>query len=64
MSIESEKKRLNDFLVEQAAAHEATKERAREYCDNAVALTDFAIKTLQDHVASEIGTLEAPGAHA
>jgi hypothetical protein len=28
MSIESEKKRLNDFLVEQRAAHETAKKRA------------------------------------
>jgi hypothetical protein len=30
MSIESEKKRLNDFLVEQTAVHEDSKRRARE----------------------------------
>jgi hypothetical protein len=30
MPIESEKKRLNDFLAEQTAAYEATKRRARE----------------------------------
>jgi hypothetical protein len=41
MSIESEKKRLNDFLVEQTAAYEANKKRAREHCDSAVALADF-----------------------
>jgi hypothetical protein len=46
MSIESEKKRLNDFLVEQTAAHEANKKRAREHCDSAVALADFAIQAL------------------
>ena len=64
MSIESEKKRLNDFLVEQTAAYEATKERAPEYCDNAVALADFAIKTLQDHVAKQIALMGAADAHA
>jgi hypothetical protein len=59
MSIESEKKRLNDFLAEQTAAHEATKRRAREHADNAVAMADFAIKTLQDHVANQIAAMEA-----
>jgi hypothetical protein len=52
MSIETEKKRLNDFLAEQTAAYEANKRRAREHADNAVAMADFAIKTLQDHVAT------------
>ena len=37
MSIETEKKRLNDFLAEQTAAHEATKDRARAHRDSAVA---------------------------
>jgi hypothetical protein len=71
MSIESEKKRLNGFLAEQTAAYEATKRRAREHADNAVAMADFAIKTLQDHVANQIAGLEAqaeapeaPDAHA
>ena len=64
MSIESEKKRLNDFLVEQRAAHEAAKKRAREHCDNAVALADFAIQALKDHVAKQIALMEAADAHA
>ena len=46
------RKRLNDFLAEQTAANEANKRRAREHADNAVAMADFAIKTLQDHVAN------------
>ena len=54
-----EKKRLNDFLVEQTAAPEASKKRAREYCDNAVALADFAIRALKDHVARSIAALDA-----
>ena len=56
---ESEKKRLNDFLAEQTAANEANKRRAREHADNAVAMADFAIKTLQDHVANQIAAMEA-----
>jgi hypothetical protein len=58
MSIESDKKRLNDFLAEQTAAHEANKRRTRGHADNAVAMADFAIKTLQDHVAVQIAGLE------
>jgi hypothetical protein len=57
--IEAEKKRLQDFLAEQTAAHEASKKRAREHCDNAVALADFVIKTLQDHVAKQIAATDA-----
>jgi hypothetical protein len=64
MSIESEKKRLNDFLVEQTAAHEANKKRARENCDNTVALADFAIQALKDHVTKQIARMEAADAHA
>ena len=64
MSIESEKKRLNDFLAEQTAAYEANKRRAREHADNAVAMADFAIKTLQDHVEKQIALMEAADAHA
>ena len=52
------RKRLNDFLAEQTAANEANKRRAREHADNAVAMADFAIKTLQDHVAVQIAGLE------
>jgi hypothetical protein len=58
------KKRLTDFLVEQTAAPEATKQRAREHADDACALADFAIKTLQDHVTKQIAALEATDAHA
>ena len=43
----------------------------REHADNAVAMADFAIKTLQDHVENQIAglevqaaALEAPDAHA
>jgi hypothetical protein len=71
MSIESEKKRMNDFLVEQTTAYEATKERAREHCEHTCAMPDFAVKTLEDHVAIQIAGLEAqaaalaaPDAHA
>ena len=53
------RKRLNDFLAEQTAANEANKRRAREHADNAVAMADFAIKTLQDHVANQIAAMEA-----
>jgi len=49
-------------LAEQTAAYEANKRRAREHADNAVALADFAIKTLQDH--KQIAALEATDAHA
>jgi len=59
MSIESEKKRLNDFLAEQTAAYEANNRRAQEHADNAVAIADFAIKTLQNHVAYQIAAMEA-----
>ena len=62
--IEAERKRLQDFLAEQTAAHEASKKRAREHCDNAVALADFAIQTLKDHVAEQIAALEAADANA
>jgi hypothetical protein len=64
MSIESEKKRLNDFLVEQTAVHGDSKRRAREHCDNAVAVADFAIQALKDHVAKQIALMEAADAHA
>ena len=71
MSIETEKKRLNDFLAEQTVTHEANKKRVREHADNAVALADFAIQALKDHVANQIAgleaqaaALEAPDAHA
>jgi hypothetical protein len=68
MSIESEKKRLNDFLVEQTAVDEDSKRRAREHCDNAVALADFPIQALTDHTARQIAALdkaaEAADAHA
>ena len=64
MSIESEKKPLNDFLAEQTASYEANTRGARKHADNAVAMADFAIKTLQDHVANQIAGLEAPDAHA
>jgi len=40
--------------------HEANKARAR----NAVTLAGFAIKTLQDHVASQIAKFEAADADA
>ena len=62
MSIESEKKRLNDFLAEQTAAYEANTRRARKHADNAVAMADFAIKTFQNHVANQIAGLEAQAA--
>jgi hypothetical protein len=62
--IEAEKKRLNDFLAEQTIVHEATKKRAREHADNAVAMADFAIKTLHDDVAKQIAALEAADANA
>ena len=52
------------FLVEQTAAYEANKRRAREHADSAVAMADFAIKTLQDHVAKQIALMEAADAHA
>ena len=71
MSIESEKKRLNDFLVEQRAALEAAKKRALAHCEHTCAMADFAVKTLEDHVAIQIAglgaqaaALEAPDAHA
>jgi hypothetical protein len=64
MSIESEKKRLDDFLVEQTAVHEDGKRRALERCDNAVALADFAIQALKHHVAKQIALMEAADAHA
>jgi hypothetical protein len=48
MSIETEKKRLNDFLAEQTVTHETNKKRVREHADNAVALADFAIQALKD----------------
>ena len=35
------------------------KKRAREHCDNAVAVADFAIQALKDHTAREIVALEA-----
>jgi hypothetical protein len=47
MSIETEKKRLNDFLAKQTVVHEAAKKRARGHCDHQAALADFAVKTLQ-----------------
>jgi len=43
----------------QTLAHEGTKQRAREHCDSAVALADFAIQTLKDHVAGAIAALDA-----
>jgi hypothetical protein len=68
MSIESEKKRLNDFLVEQTAVHQESKRRAREHAANVIAeadaLADFAIKTLKDHVGKQIALMEAADAHA
>jgi hypothetical protein len=39
--------------------HEANKQRAGEHCDSAVALADFAIQTLKDHVAGAIAALDA-----
>ena len=65
MSIESETKRLTDFLAVQTLAHEGTKQRAREHCDSAVALAYFAIQTLEDHVERQIAALDAAAdAHA
>jgi hypothetical protein len=58
MSIESEKKRLTDFLAEQTAAFEANKQRAKEHAEAAIAAADHAIATLKDHVAKEIAQLE------
>ena len=62
---EVEKKRLTAFLAVQTLAHEGTKQRAREQCDSAVALADFAIQTLEDHVERQIAALDAAAdAHA
>jgi hypothetical protein len=59
MSIESEKERLQAFLKEQIAVHEAAKVRHKEHCDKQVAIADFAIKTLRDHVDKQIALLDA-----
>jgi hypothetical protein len=56
MSIETEEKRLNDFLAEQTAAHEATKDRARAHRDSAVALADQAIDALVKHTNDQLAT--------
>jgi len=50
--IESEKKRLTDFLADQTPVHEADKRRAKAYCAAQISIADYAIKTLQDHVAN------------
>ena len=59
MSIETEKKRLTDFLIEQTAAHEKKKRHARDQLDKTVAQADFAIQALKDHVARQVAELEA-----
>jgi hypothetical protein len=60
MSIDSEKKRLNDFLAEQTAVFEENKKKAKEHAEKAAALADHAIASLKDHVAKQIAKLE-PG---
>ena len=53
MSIETEKKRLADFLVNQTAAPEARKKRAREHATTP-SPADFAIQALKDHIAEPV----------
>ena len=60
MSIDSERKRLNDFLAEQTAVFEENKNKAKEHAEKAAALADHAIASLKDHVAKQIAKLE-PG---
>jgi hypothetical protein len=58
MSIDSEKKRLNDFLAEQTAVFEENKRKAREHAEKAAAVADHAITSLKDHIAKQIAKLE------
>jgi len=62
MSIESEKKRLNDFLAKQTAVFEENKKRAVEQARNTIVTADHAIETLKAHVNRQIASQEAePG---
>ena len=59
MSIETERKRLTDFLKQQTAAHGDAKRRAKDHCDKIVALADASIEALAKHTAEQIAALDA-----
>jgi hypothetical protein len=64
LSIESEKKRLNDFLAQQTAVFEENKKIALDHAANTVATADHAIAALKAHVAKHIANMEADAARA
>ena len=59
MSIETEKKRLTDYLNEQVAERHANKARARAHCASTIDVAGYAIKKAKEHVASQIAALDA-----
>jgi hypothetical protein len=52
MSIESEKKRLNEYLEQQIIEHMANIARAKSHCAAMIDVSEHAIKTIKEHVAA------------
>jgi hypothetical protein len=64
MSIETQKKRLTDFLAERTAVHEANKRRADKHHEATIAQADATLKRAKDQVESQIAALDAAAAAA